>query len=116
MESECDWEKILQGKFRFYDVEKSIYAQNCNKANSPDMYAKLICDNLRPGDVPPNLIQLYQEAVYGSNAKVKARIIKRVYAIGTKTRYGINIYIDFFFLFKTVNLCSLSFSLCIKGK
>ena len=85
-EIEFDWDKILQGKFRFFDVEKKIYAENRNKANSPDMYAKLICDNLTPGEVPENLQKLYHEAVYGTDPKVKTRIIKRVYAIGTKTR------------------------------
>ena len=86
MASVSEWDKILQGKFKVYDVEKSIYSENRNKANSPEILAKLICDGLQPGDVPNNLKSLYTEAVYGSDKKVKLHIIKRVYTIGGKVR------------------------------
>ena len=72
------WEKILQSKFKAYDIEKSIYSENRNKANTPEMYAKYICDSLREGDVPDNLRKLYEEAVYGSDPKVKLHIKKCV--------------------------------------
>ena len=81
------WDKILQSKFKAYDIEKLIYAENRNKANTPEMYAKFICDSLREGDVPENLKKLYKEAVYGTDPKVKLRIKKRVYAIGQKCRF-----------------------------
>ena len=86
MASILEWDKILQGKYKFFDIEKSIYTENRNKANSPEMIAKFICDGLRPGDVLDNLKNLYHEAVYGSDKKVKQRITKRVYAIGAKVR------------------------------
>ena len=87
MASGFDWEKILQGKYKFYDIEKSIYSQNRNKANSPEVMAKFICDGLAEGDVPDNLKALYHETMYGTDKKVKQRIIKRVYAIGGKVRW-----------------------------
>ena len=59
------------------------------KQNRQKCMQKFICDGLREGDVPDNLKKLYVEAVYGTNAKVKNRIIKRIYAIGQKTRYDI---------------------------
>ena len=83
MES-SDIEKIMQSKFKFYDVERSIYLENRNKVNAPEDFAKLISDGFRPGDVPENLQKLYREAVYGTDKRVKRRIIKRVYAIGNK--------------------------------
>ena len=86
MASVSEWEKILQGKFKVYDVEKSLYTENRNKANSPEILAKFICDHLRPGDVPDNLKRLYHEAVYGSDKKVKQCIIKRIYSIGGKVQ------------------------------
>ena len=84
MESASEIAKIMQSKFKFYDVERSIYLENHNKVNAPEDFAKLICDGFRPGDVPENLRKLYREAVYGSDKAVKRRIIKRVYAIGNK--------------------------------
>ena len=81
------WGKMsLWSKFKAYDIEKSIYAENRNKANTPEMYAKFICNSLRDGDVPDNLKKLYEEAMYGTDEKVKMRIKKRVYAIGQKCR------------------------------
>ena len=86
VENKTGWEHILRGKFKAFDVEKSIYSEHRNKANTPEMYAKFICDPLRDGDVPDDLRKLYQEAVYGTDPKVKARICRRVYAIGEKCR------------------------------
>ena len=87
MSNILEWDKILQAKYKFFEVEKSIYIENHNKANSPEIFAKFICDGLRSGDVPENLKKMYHEAVYGTDKKVKQRIIKRVYAIGGKVRY-----------------------------
>ena len=84
MENLSEIDKIMQSKFKFYDVERSIYLENRNKVNAPEDFAKLICDGFRPGDVPENLQKLYREAVYGTDKRVKRRIIKRVYAIGNK--------------------------------
>ena len=86
-EPKTGWEQILKGKFKAFDVEKSIYSENRNKANTPEMYAKFICDTLRDGDVPDDLKKMYHEAVYGTDPKVKARIRRRVYALGEKCRY-----------------------------
>ena len=86
MTSVSEWDKILAGKFKLYEIEKSIFAENRNKSNSPEVMAKFICDGLRPGDVPDNLKLLYQEAVYGSDKKVKQCITKRIYTIGGKVR------------------------------
>ena len=83
--SELD--EILKSKWKAYDVEKSLYIESGQKTSSPDEKAKLICDGLRPGDVPDNLKKLYQEAVYGNDSKVHACIISRVYFIGGKIRY-----------------------------
>ena len=71
-----DWKAILKQKFKLYDVEKSIYIASHDKSNNPEVYAKLICDSLRDGDVPGNLRKLYREAVYGNNKDVKARIYR----------------------------------------
>ena len=35
-----DWDEILKGKWKAYDVEKSLYVDSVNKANSPDERAK----------------------------------------------------------------------------
>ena len=77
-----DWDEILKCKFKAFDVEKSIYTDSQQIACSPLMFAEKILDGLRPGDVPENLRKLYREAVFGSNAKVRSRIISRVYRIG----------------------------------
>ena len=70
-----EWDEILKGKWKAYDVEKSLYVDSVNKANSPEERAKIICDGLRDGDLPGYLAKLYFEAVYGSNEKVKTCII-----------------------------------------
>ena len=77
-----EWDQILKNRFRAYDVEKSIYIESQKVANGPMMFAQNIYDALRPGDVPDNLKNLYKEALYGNNSKVKARIISRMYSIG----------------------------------
>ena len=94
MASISEWDKLLEGKYKFFDIEKAIYSENRNRANSPDMFAKFIVDRLRPGDVPDNLLKLYKEAVYGTDAKVKKCIIKHVYAIGNKVW---SVFYDFYF-------------------
>ena len=77
-----DWDEILKGKYKAFDVEKSIYTDSQQLANCPMMFAQYIYDALRPGDVPENLRKIYKEAVYGTNEKVKARIVSRMYRIG----------------------------------
>ena len=81
-DNSSDWDEILRCKFKPFDIEKSIYTDSQTVANGPNMFAQFICDGLRPGDVPDNLRKLYREAVYGTNAKVKSRIISRIYRIG----------------------------------
>ena len=66
-----EWNEILKGKWKAYDVEKSLYIDSVKRVNTPDGRAKIICDGLREGDVPENLKKLYVEAVYGKNEKVK---------------------------------------------
>ena len=81
-----EWDEILKGKWSAYDVEKSLYLDSVKKTSAPDVRAKIICDGLRNGDVPDNLKKLYVEAVYGSDPKVRSRILSRVYFIGGKVR------------------------------
>ena len=81
-----EWDQVLKGKYKAFNVEKSIYIDSQSVANGPLMFAQYIYDDLRPGDVPDNLRKLYQEAVYGSNSKVRARIISRIYSIGRIVR------------------------------
>ena len=81
-----EWDAILSEKFRVYQVEQSVYISSVERANGPDMFAKFICDSIRPGDVPDNLKRLYREAVYGTDPKVKERIKKRMYLINRKVR------------------------------
>ena len=35
-----EWDEILKGKWKAYDVEKSLYVDSVNKANSPEERAK----------------------------------------------------------------------------
>ena len=84
--NENQWDEILKAKWKAYDVEKSLYVDSINKANSIEERAKIICDGLRPGDVPENLKKIYMEGVYGSNEKVKSRIISQTYFIGRSCR------------------------------
>ena len=79
-------DEILKGKWKAYDVEKSLYVDSMSTTNSPEGRAKIICDGLRPNDVPLNLRKLYVECVYGSNEKVKARLISCIYFIGRSVR------------------------------
>ena len=83
----CEWDEILKGKWSAYDVEKSLYLESVKKTSAPDVRAKIICNGLRQGDVPENLRKLYMEAIYGSDAKVHARIMSHIYFIGGKVRY-----------------------------
>ena len=85
-----EWGQSLKSKYRPFDVETSIYTESFNVANGPLMFAQYICDALRPGDVPDNLKKLYTEAVYGSNPKVRARIVSHMYSIGRIVRYVIH--------------------------
>ena len=82
-----DWGQILKAKYKPFEVERSIYIDSQKLANGPMMFAQYICDGLRPGDVPDNLRKIYREAVYGTNEKVKARIVSRIYSIGRLVRY-----------------------------
>ena len=84
MANVSEWDAILNDKFKVYPVEESIYIDSVHRANGPEMFAKFICDQICPGDVPENLQRLYREAVYGTDAKVKNRIKKRMYLIGCK--------------------------------
>ena len=59
-DDESGWEQILKGKYRPFDVERSIYTESQTKANGPMMFAQFICDALRPGDVPDNLAKMYR--------------------------------------------------------
>ena len=81
-----DWDAIRRQRFSVYDVEKSVYMNTKAKDNQPEVYAKYICDAIRDGDVPENLRKMYREAVYGTNLKVRKRILKRTYFIGGKTK------------------------------
>ena len=81
-----DWDKIRKQRFSVNDIEKEIYVNTKAKANQPEVYAKYICDGLKTGSVPEDLMKMYREAVYGSNEKVKKRIYKRMYFIGNKTK------------------------------
>ena len=81
-----EWDEILKGKWRAFDVEKSLYLESVKCTPSSDEKAKFICDGLRLGDIPDNLKKLYNEAVYGSDIKVRSRIISRIYFIGGKVR------------------------------
>ena len=81
-----EWDEILKGKWKAYDVEKSLYIYSVSRVNSPEGRAKIICDGLRPDDVPENLRKLYDEAVYGSNEKVRTRILGRMYFLGWQVR------------------------------
>ena len=86
MGDQNEWGVVLKGKYKLFDVERSIYTDSQRVANGPLMFAQFICDALRPGDVPDNLRKLYVEAVYGTNEKVKSRIISRMYSIGRIVR------------------------------
>ena len=81
-----EWGIILKGKYKLFDVERSIYTESQMVANGPLMFAQFIFDALRPGDVPDTLRKIYEETVYGTNDKVKARIISRMYSIGRIVR------------------------------
>ena len=80
------WDVLLNQKYRIYQVEESVYVNSSQKANGPEMYAKFICDALRKGDVPESLQRLYEEAVYGTEERVKLRIRNRMYLIGRHVR------------------------------
>ena len=86
MASVSEWDAILNDKYKVYPIEESIYIASTQRANGPDMFAKFICDQMRPGDVPDNLRKLYREAVYGTDLKVKTGIKKRMYLICKKVR------------------------------
>ena len=81
-----EWAVVLKAKFKAFEIEKSIYRDSQKIASGPLMFAQYICDGLLPGDVPENLRKLYHEAVHGTNAKVKQRIISRIYSIGRIVR------------------------------
>ena len=100
---ENDWGQILKCKFKPFDVEKSIYIESQQVASSPIMFAQYICDGLRPGDVPDNLRKLYREAVYGTNSKVKSRIVSRIYRIGGIVRYYFKMVFNCFICFSPIN-------------
>ena len=85
-EAPSPFEAILKKKFKPFPIEKSVYVNTKAKGNNPELYAKYICDALQDGDVPDDLIKLYQEAVYGKDPKVKERIYKRMYFLSSKTR------------------------------
>ena len=80
------FDPILKMKFKPYDVEKSVYLHTKSKGNNPYLYAKYICDSLKDGDVPKELMKLYREAVYGNDKKVKERIYKWMYFLSTKVK------------------------------
>ena len=85
-EATSPFEYLLKKKFKAFEVEKSVYLNTKSKGNQPELYAKYICDSIREGDVPEDLHKLYREAVYGSDVKVKERIMKRMYFIGSKSK------------------------------
>ena len=85
-EATSKFEAILKKKFKPYPIEKSVYVNTKAKGNNPVLYAKYICDALRDGDVPDDLLKLYREAVYGKDQKVKERIHKHMYFLASKTR------------------------------
>ena len=86
MADDLYWKPMLEQKFKVYNIEETVYIQSSQKANGPEMFAKFICDAITPGDVPDALKRLYQEAVYGINVNVKARIRNRMYLVGRHVR------------------------------
>ena len=86
MAGEDYWKEFLDQKFKVYNIEETVYIQSSQKANGPDMFAKFICDAMKPGDVPKALHMLYHEAVYGSDVNVKNRIRNRMYLVGRHVR------------------------------
>ena len=86
MDTSPIWDDLLAQKFKVFKAEATIYVESSQRSNGPDMYAKYICDNLGPSDVPHDLKKLYMEAVYGSNDNVKKRIRSRMYLIGRHVR------------------------------
>ena len=41
-----EWDKILKGKWKAYDVKKSLYIESVKKSSAPDERAKINCHNL----------------------------------------------------------------------
>ena len=80
------WEAILKERYGVFDVEKSLYKQYMTSLSTPCVLAQALCDGIRPTEVPFNLRKLYKEAVYGTNAKVRARILNRMNTIGRSVR------------------------------
>ena len=80
------WDQLLKERFAVYDVKLSIYKDNMSRLNKPRAFAKAICDTLCPTEVPFTLRRLYHEAVYGSDAKVRLRILNRMNTIARSVR------------------------------
>ena len=80
------WEQMLKERFAVYDVELSIYKDNMNRLNKPRAFAKAICDGLHPTEIPFTLRRLYREAIYGTDAKVRLRILNRMNTIARSAR------------------------------
>ena len=85
-EETSPFDPLLHMKFKPFNIEKSVYLSTKSKGNNPLLYAKYICDSLKEGDVPDELMQLYREAVYGTDQKVKDRIFKHMYFLATKVK------------------------------
>ena len=80
------WDQMLKERFAVYDVQLSVYKDNMNRLNKPRAFAKTICDALRPTEVPFTLRRLYREAVYGTDVKVRLRILNRMNTIACSAR------------------------------
>ena len=80
------WEAILKERYGVFDIEKSLYKQYMTVLSTPRALTQAICDGIRPTEVPFNLRKIYREAVYGTNAKVRARILNQMNTIGRSIR------------------------------
>ena len=78
------WAALLAKSYKIIDLETEVYRTKQRCANGNEMFAKYICDAMKEGEVNDNLRQLYNEAVYGTDEFVRARILKRIYSVRQK--------------------------------
>ena len=85
--SDYFWQDMLKSHFAVSECEIQLYISAKNKDNLPAEYAKSIFDGLKEGEIKKELYEMYREAVYGNNLKVRERIHKRMYFVGNHARY-----------------------------
>ena len=79
MATQINWQELCDACYPSFKLEVNAFLDSLDVSNSTEISMEFIYNIIKSdGQVPDNLKLLYQEAIFGSNVKVRNRIKNRV--------------------------------------